>query len=57
MLYSLNFNQATTHSQKIGRLFKNLSLQLGNHLQYDFGMRAMKIFVKKLSKHKISMKK
>jgi hypothetical protein len=57
MLYSLNFNKATTHSQKIGRLFKNLSLQLGNHLQYDFGMRAMKIFVKKLSKHKISMKK
>ena len=50
MLYSLNYSHASTYALKIAKLFKNLSLQLGTHLQYDFGMRAIKVFVKNLSK-------
>ncbi len=52
MLYSLNYSHASEHALKISKLFKNLSIQLGSHSQYDFGMRAIKIFVKNLSKHK-----
>jgi hypothetical protein len=57
MLYSLNFVHASIHSSKISKLFKNLSLQLGSHSQYDFGMRAIKTFVHKLAKYKSINKK
>ena len=57
MLYSLNFNYARKYSIKIAKLFKNLALQLGDYSQYDFGMRAMKTFIKKLSESKDKTKK
>ncbi len=57
MLYSLNFIHATKYSTKISKLFKNLSLQLGDHSQYDFGMRSMKTFIKKLASNKKIIKK
>jgi hypothetical protein len=57
MLYSLNYSHASQHSEKIAKLFKNLSLQLGDHPQYDFGMRAIKVFTKNLSKNRQLHKK
>ena len=52
MLYGLKFLHALENAKKVSRLLKNLSIQLGKHLQYDFGMRTIKVFIKILQKIK-----
>lgn len=49
-LYGLNFNQPGVLARTIGKVFKNLSIQLSHHPQYDFGLRAMKFLLANLSK-------
>lgn len=49
MLYSLGIASSSKYSEKISKLFKNLSIQLSERSQYDFGLRAMKFFIYNLS--------
>jgi hypothetical protein len=49
LLYSLGVASASQYATKISKMFKNLSIQLSDHRQYDFGLRAMKFFVHNLS--------
>ena len=45
MLYSSGIGSSSVYSTKISKLFKNLSIQLMQRQQYDFGLRAMKFFI------------
>ena len=48
-LYGLSFDQPAHLAKMIGNVFKNLSVQLSHFSQYDFGLRAMKFLLTKLS--------
>jgi hypothetical protein len=50
MLYSLNFTQGSTLAKRISKMFQNLSIQLDDHPQYDFGLRAMKFLIFNIDK-------
>ena len=49
MLYSSGIGSSSVYSNKISKLFKNLSIQLMQRQQYDFGLRAMKFFIYNLT--------
>ena len=50
MLYGLNFNYAGVLAKRISKMFQNLSIQLDDHPQYDFGLRAMKFLIFNIEK-------
>ena len=56
MLYSSGIGSSSQYSSKISKLFKNLSVQLTQRQQYDFGLRAMKFFIYNLTKIRSSVK-
>jgi dynein heavy chain, axonemal len=56
MLYSQGISSSSQYSTKISKLFKNLSVQLMQRPQYDFGLRAMKFFIYNLSSIRKSVK-
>lgn len=49
MLYGLGIASSSAYAHRISSLFKNLSIQLSQRPQYDFGLRAMKFFIFNLS--------
>lgn len=56
MLYSSGISSSAQYSTKISKLFKNLSIQLMQRQQYDFGLRAMKFFIYNLTIMRKSIK-
>lgn len=49
LIHSLGIANSLQHAGTISNLFKNLSIQLKQRPQYDFGLRAMKFFIFNLS--------
>lgn len=56
MLYSSGIAASGKYSELISKMFKNLSIQLSQRPQYDFGMRAMKFFIYNLNHVRKSVK-
>ena len=52
MLHGLGFPEPGNMSNKIGKIFQAMSVQLNPHPQYDFGLRAMKFLIYNLKESK-----
>jgi dynein heavy chain len=52
MLFGLKFIKPTEMALKIANVFDHLSIQLSRSVQYDFGLRAMKVMVGAIGKVK-----